>query len=92
MAARIPLMVSPAVAIADPELLGQSFAGASWNTWRAILKAAYAEPLSRRELKCFTSVAGDRPLPRHRVKELWVVAGRRSGKTSSRPPSQWRRL
>ena len=56
--------------------------GDSWQMWRAILKAAYAEPLTDAELELYRKVAGDRPLPERQVKELIVVAGRRSGKDS----------
>src|SRR4051794_9677563 len=75
-------LMSPASAISDPTLLGPSFAGASWNVWRAVLKSAYAEPLTEDELTLFHAVAGARDPPRKAVKELWVVAGRRSGKDS----------
>jgi hypothetical protein len=78
----IPFSISPAIAIADNDLLGLAFAGDSWATWRAILKAAYGEPLSSRELATFHEAAGDRDPPARRVKELWVIAGRRSGKDS----------
>jgi hypothetical protein len=75
-------MITPAAAIADPALLGPFFAGPSWATWRAVLRAAYHEPLSAQELALFNAVAGDREPPRRRVKELVVIAGRRSGKDS----------
>jgi hypothetical protein len=78
----LPLSVTPATAITDPHLLGLSFAGDSWATWVSILKAAYAEPMSPHELELFHTVAGDRDPPQRRVKELWVIAGRRSGKDS----------
>jgi hypothetical protein len=68
--------------IADPNLLGEYFAGASWATWHAILKAACAEPLTDDELAAFRTVAGGRNPPRRRVRELVVIAGRRSGKDS----------
>jgi hypothetical protein len=74
--------MTPAVAISNPRLLGGYFAGPSWNTWRAILKAAYAEPLDATELELFAAVAGGRSAPARRVKELVVIAGRRSGKDS----------
>ncbi|HVC52766.1 MAG TPA: hypothetical protein VND87_12150 [Stellaceae bacterium] len=74
--------ITPAEAISHPDLLGPYFAGDSWATWRAVLKAAWAEPLSADELALFRAVAGDREPPRHRVRELVVVAGRRSGKDS----------
>lgn len=75
-------MITPAAAIADPTLLGAAFAGSSWDTWRAVLKAAYAEPLDAAELALFRAVAGDRNPPARRVRELVVIAGRRSGKDS----------
>ncbi len=75
-------MTTPAAAIADPALLGTAFSGGSWATWRAVLKAAYAEPMSEAELVLFHAVAGDREPPRRPVRELIVIAGRRSGKDS----------
>lgn len=73
--------VTPAIAIDDPNLLGDAFAGESWARWRAILKAAYAEPMTEHEIELFREVA-ERDPPRCRVRELWVIAGRRSGKDS----------
>lgn len=72
---------TPAAAIADPALLGHYFSGSSWGRWRAILKAAYAEPLSPEELALFQEVA-ERDPPAQPVRELWIIAGRRSGKDS----------
>jgi hypothetical protein len=68
-------------ALDDPSLLGRDFAGASWNGWRAILKAAYALPMSAEEVEFFRSVA-DRDPPTQQVRELVVIAGRRAGKDS----------
>jgi hypothetical protein len=65
----------------DPEVFGPFFAGKSWDTWRAVLKAAHGVPLNAEELKLFRSVA-DRDPPRARVRELWIIAGRRAGKDS----------
>lgn len=73
--------ITPAQAIDDPNLLARAFTGASWARWRAILKAAYAEPLSNEEAALFREVAEREP-PKRRVRELWVIAGRRSGKDS----------
>jgi hypothetical protein len=55
--------------------------GASWNGWRAVLKAAYGLPMSDQEREFFHTVAEREP-PVRRVKELWVIAGRRAGKDS----------
>jgi hypothetical protein len=49
--------------------------------WRAILKAAFALPMTRAECEFFSSVAEREP-PSRPVRELWVIAGRRSGKDS----------
>jgi hypothetical protein len=74
--------MTPAEAITSPAVLGPYFAGPSWETWRAVLKAAYAQPLTEAELTLFRSVAGDRNPPQRQVRELIVIAGRRSGKDS----------
>jgi hypothetical protein len=57
------------------------FAGESWGNWRVILKAAFALPMDEAELEVFRTLAGRDP-PRRRVKELWIVGGRRGGKDS----------
>jgi hypothetical protein len=75
-------MITPAAAISDSNLLGLYFAGDSWDAWRAVLKAAYAEPLTPAELALFRGLTGDRDPPKYRVRELIVIAGRRSGKDS----------
>jgi hypothetical protein len=54
----------------------------SWNPWRTVLRAAFALEMSAQEIEFFKSIAGGRDPPRKRVKELWVVAGRRSGKSA----------
>lgn len=76
----LPLPIT--ATMADPALFGRWFAGDSWATWTAILKAACALPMRRDERKLFHAVAGNRNPPRRRVRELWVIAGRRSGKDS----------
>jgi hypothetical protein len=68
-------------AIDDPHLLGAGFRGASWATWRAVLRASEGLPLSLEQLELFRQVA-DRDPPGKRVRELWAIAGRRSGKDS----------
>jgi hypothetical protein len=68
-------------AMDDPTLFGGSFHGPSWDAWRAILKAAYALPMSPDEVEFFRSVT-DRDPPKKRVRELWLIIGRRGGKDS----------
>jgi hypothetical protein len=74
-------MLSIAEAMDDPALFGPWFAGQSWDAWRAILRAAFALPMSDSECELFRSVA-DRDPPQRRVRELWVIGGRRAGKDS----------
>jgi hypothetical protein len=68
-------------AMDDPNLFGSAFTGPSWDGWRAVLRAAFALPMSAAEQAFFRTVA-DRAPPRQRVRELWIVAGRRAGKDS----------
>jgi len=63
------------------ELLGDTFEGESWETWRAILSGAFAIPMEAKRRAIFDKVAGGRIPPQSRVSQLWVVAGRRSAKT-----------
>ena len=42
-------------ALEDPDLLGSALAGPTWHAWRVILLAAMGEPLTKDELKTFTS-------------------------------------
>ena len=69
-------------ALTDRQLLGAALEDlGSWSTWRVILKAAFGEPLTDDELSLFKTLAGGRAAPAARVSELWVIAGRRGGKT-----------
>jgi hypothetical protein len=61
--------------------LADSFEGPSWDRWRAILKGAFGLPMTEDELESFREVT-DRDPPGNRVRELWVVGGRRGGKDS----------
>jgi hypothetical protein len=74
-------MMSIGAAFSSPAVCGNWFAGSSWDNWRAVLRAAFAEPITRAEREFFRSVAKREPPPQ-RVKELWIVAGRRAGKDS----------
>ena len=93
-------------ALADRNLLGAALGDiGSWRTWLAILKAAFAEPLTDEERALFALVAGDRAPPSRRVRELWAgPIGRRSGKSrmaaavavshcgADRSRARWRRV
>jgi hypothetical protein len=75
------MRITATAAIDDPSLLGGAFAGPSWATWRAVLRAAEGLPLSHSQREAFALVANRTP-PTRRVKELWAIAGRRAGKDS----------
>jgi hypothetical protein len=70
-------------ALVDRNLLGAALGDVvSWQTWRTVLKAAFAEALTDEERALFGVVAGGRALPSSRVRELWCgPIGRRSGKS-----------
>jgi hypothetical protein len=68
-------------ALADKKLLGKALAGASWDAWRALLLAAMGEKLRPSELEHFKRLTGRAEPPPDRVSELWVIAGRRGGKS-----------
>jgi hypothetical protein len=69
-------------ALADHRMLGAALGDiGTWRTWLAVLKAAFAVPLGGPESAVFAAVAGSRTVPQQRVRELWAVAGRRSGKS-----------
>jgi hypothetical protein len=68
--------------LTDSRLLGSMLAPIeTWATWTIALKAAFALPLTDDELQTFKIIAGNRGLPSKRVRELWVIAGRRGGKS-----------
>lgn len=68
-------------ALTDPVLFGDAFTSGSWGLWRAVLKAANGDPMTTDEVADFRQVA-ERDPPGRRVKELWIIGGRRSGKDS----------
>jgi hypothetical protein len=74
-------MMDISAALTNPQIFEPWFHGASWDGWRSVLRAAFAEKMTKAEKAFFRSVA-DRDPPHARVKELWVIAGRRSGKDS----------
>ena len=64
-------------------LLGPHFIGDSWSTWRSVLRATFAEPMSDADLATFRAVA-ERDPPKQRVSEAVYIVGRGGGKTQSR--------
>jgi hypothetical protein len=69
-------------ALLDRKLLGAALGDpASWSTWVACLKAAFGRKLAKGERALFDKVAGGRSPPTRRVDQVFVAAGRRSGKS-----------
>ena len=76
-----PLAIRVTDAMTSKKLLGPHFSGDSWETWRAVLKATFAESMSEAEIATFRSVA-ERDPPKHCVSEAVYIAGRGAGKDS----------
>src|SRR5215510_6238963 len=57
------------------------FSGASWTNWRVVLKALFALPMDNDELALFQRLSGRTAPPSERVKEAWLIFGRRAGKS-----------
>lgn len=70
-------------ALAEPALFGNTFQGDTWGAWHAVLSATFAIPMDETRAATFKRLAGGREPPTKRVRELWVVAGRRSAKTQT---------
>jgi hypothetical protein len=68
-------------ALHDQRLLGAALGDpATWQTWFAVLKAAYGEALTDAELERFERVAGGRKPPRCKVRRFVAAVSRRAGK------------
>jgi hypothetical protein len=69
-------------AVLDRGLLGAGFGDpTTWQQWRVAMKATFGLELSRDEAGAFAAIAGGRQPPAQKVRELWCVLGRRSGKS-----------
>ncbi|GEK72947.1 MULTISPECIES: hypothetical protein [Halomonas] len=60
-----------------------SFEGDTWEPWKAILSGAFGLPMDDERLALFKELSGDREAPTERVRELFVIAGRRSAKSNT---------
>jgi hypothetical protein len=68
--------------MSNAQLLGPYFRGSSWDRWRAVIKATFAEPMTEAEVASFKEVAGNRDPPARRVREAVFAVGRGGGKDS----------
>ena len=65
----------------DPGLFGSVFAAESWAAWRALLAGFFGLVLTDAEAKLFKLITGRDTLPEGPHDELWLVVGRRGGKS-----------
>lgn len=68
-------------AMTDPKLFGGTFGGESFAAWRALLAGFYGLPLTVAEAEAFRGLTGRATLPDNAHDELWLVVGRRGGKS-----------
>ena len=61
--------------------LGATFDGPTWATWRAVLRAAFALAMDDDERRIVETLTGRTVFPAAPVRELWLLLGRRSGKS-----------
>ena len=67
----------------DPELFGDQFAGDSFIAWRSLLAGFYGLPLSDGELTHWQELTARESASERAHNELWLVVGRRGGKTQN---------
>jgi hypothetical protein len=70
----------PTITQVMTSVFAEMYPGASWGPWQAVLKSAFNLPMTEEELAFFQIVAGGRPLPATRCRELVICAARRAGK------------
>jgi hypothetical protein len=69
-------------AIDSPELWRSWFRDpATWEPWRAFLKALFGLPLSDIDRDLFHACTGRAEAPGHGFREAWLICGRRAGKS-----------
>lgn len=64
----------------DPKLLGTAFPGDSWTGMDVLVAGALGQLSSAEHVEMFRAVTGRDP-PADPVREFWIIAGRRSGKS-----------
>jgi hypothetical protein len=69
-------------AIDDPNLLGHAIRDPeSWKPWRALMASAFGLPLDGDDLELYRACTGCRTPPGEPAAYLWMVCGRRAGKS-----------
>jgi len=69
-------------AIKDPKIFGSLFKDLrTWTAWIVCLKAIFAIPMNKDELKIYKKYTGRKKPPRIPFKEAFLIIGRRGGKS-----------
>ena len=68
-------------AMTDPALFGDTFGGDSFEGWRALLAGFYGLTLADEQAEIFAGLTGHTETPQEAHDELWLVVGRRGGKS-----------
>lgn len=63
------------------KLFDQVFPAPSWGAWRAWLCAVFGLPMTAAEAEIFRRCTARSTLPTRQCREVWTIAGRRSGKS-----------
>lgn len=66
-----------------PELLGEHFSGDTFSKWRTLLSGFHGLPLNDDELNDWQTLTQREEAPQAALSELWMVVGRRGGKTQA---------
>lgn len=65
----------------DPNLLGNEFADESWLAWMVLLSGFFGLELDSKERRIWESITSRAKTPEQVCTELWLVIGRRGGKS-----------
>lgn len=75
------MTVSILDAMTDPALFGDTFGDDSFAAWRALLGGFYGLSLDPAQAETFAGITGGLSAPTEAQDELWLVVGRRGGKS-----------
>ena len=75
------MTTTPSILALMNRVLDETFGGSSWDAWRTVLSAAFGLNLSTDQLAQFRELTGRQHAPTTPVSELWLLLGRRSGKS-----------
>jgi hypothetical protein len=85
---RVPSILE---AVDDRHLLGATIEDpAAWRPWRAVLAAAFGLPMDADALALYRECTGREEPPALPIQFLWLVCGRRAGKSCARPKASRR--